>query len=81
MPTTYQTSSNHSFAYIDTNDDLQAYCDSIKESKRLFVDTEFIREKTYAPILCLIQVATEDTLACIDPLAISNLDPFFGLNL
>lgn len=79
MPTTYQTSSNHSFAYIDNNDDLQAYCNSIKESQRLFVDTEFIREKTYAPVLCLIQVATEDTLACIDPLAISNLDPFLDL--
>jgi len=79
MPTTYQTSSKHSFAYIDNNEDLQTYCDSIKDSHTLFIDTEFIREKTYAPILCLIQVATEDTLACIDPLAISNLEPFLDL--
>lgn len=79
MPTTYQTSSNHSFEYIDTNEDLQAYCDLIKSSRTLFVDTEFIREKTYAPILCLIQVATEDSLACIDPLNITNLEPFLDL--
>jgi len=79
MPTTYQTSSKHSFAYINSNEDLQTYCDSIKDSHTLFIDTEFIREKTYAPILCLIQVATEDTLACIDPLTISNLEPFLDL--
>lgn len=79
MPTTYQTTTDHEYIYIDNNDDLQAYCNSIKNSACLFVDTEFIREKTYAPILCLIQVATEGSLACIDPLAISNLDPFVDL--
>lgn len=79
MPTTYQTSTNHSFAYIDTNEELQTYCDSIKDSDTLFIDTEFIREKTYAPILCLIQVATADTLACIDPINITNLEPFLDL--
>lgn len=79
MPTTYQTASNHSFSYIDNNDDLQTYCDSIKESTTLFIDTEFIREKTYAPVLCLIQIASEETLACIDPLAITNLEPFLEL--
>ncbi|VAW93735.1 Ribonuclease D [hydrothermal vent metagenome] len=79
MPTTYQTASNHSFSYIDNNDDLQTYCDSIKESSTLFIDTEFIREKTYAPILCLIQIASEETLACIDPLAITNIEPFLEL--
>jgi len=79
MPTTYQTTTNHSFDYIDNDTDLQSYCDSIKHTTILFVDTEFIREKTYAPVLCLIQVATEDTLVCIDPLAISNLEPFLDL--
>ncbi len=79
MPTTHQTTSNHQFSYIDNNNDLQTYCDSIKESTTLFIDTEFIREKTYAPILCLIQIASEDTLACIDPLTITNLEPFLEL--
>jgi len=79
MPTTYQTTTNHSFDYIDNDTDLQSYCDAIKDTTKLFVDTEFIREKTYAPVLCLIQVATEDTLVCIDPLTISNLEPFLDL--
>jgi len=79
MPTTYQTTSKHDFIYLDTDADLQSYCKSIKSVTTLFIDTEFIREKTYAPVLCLIQVATEDTLACIDPLSISNLDPFLDL--
>jgi len=79
MPTTYQTTTNHSFDYIDNDTDLQNYCDAIKDTTKLFVDTEFIREKTYAPVLCLIQVATEDTLVCIDPLTISNLEPFLDL--
>ena len=79
MPTSYQTTTNHTYLYIDTADDLQAYCNSIQDSHTLFIDTEFIREKTYAPVLCLIQVASEDTLACIDPLAIKNIEPFIEL--
>lgn len=79
MPTTYQTTSNHKYIYINTNSDLQSYCDSVQHTTKLFVDTEFIREKTYLPVLCLIQVATDETLTCIDPLAISDLDPFLDL--
>ncbi len=79
MPTTYQTTSNHDYHYIDNNSDLQSYCDSIKNSTCLFVDTEFIREKTYSPVLCLIQIASEDSLACIDPLTITDLNPLLDL--
>ena len=79
MPTSYQTTTKHCFSYIDNNADLLSYCETIKDSDTLFVDTEFIREKTYAPVLCLIQVATKDTLVCIDPLSISNLEPFLDL--
>ena len=44
------------------------------------VDTEFLRESTYWPILCLIQVASEDEAALIDPLAEGlDLAPFFEL--
>lgn len=39
------------------------------------VDTEFLREKTYFPELCLIQVATPELIACIDPLQLPDLEP------
>tara|TARA_Y100001960_G_scaffold305170_1_gene359060 strand:- start:5931 stop:7103 length:1173 start_codon:yes stop_codon:yes gene_type:complete len=52
---------------------LRTYLESIKDEKILFIDTEFHREKTYYATLCLIQIATEDTLVAIDPL-VNNLD-------
>ena len=52
---------------------LRNYLESIKDEKVLFIDTEFHREKTYYATLCLIQIATEDTLVAIDPL-VHNLD-------
>ena len=59
---------------------LQAFCDSIKNSKFITVDTEFIREKTYYPQLCLIQVKGDNGEAAIDALA-DGLDmaPFCDL--
>lgn len=42
------------------------------------VDTEFVREKTYYPQLCLIQVATAEQVACIDCLAKLDLTPVYA---
>ena len=41
------------------------------------VDTEFVREKTYFPQLCLIQIAAGDQVACIDCLANLDLEPLY----
>jgi ribonuclease D len=41
------------------------------------LDTEFMRESTYYPKLCLIQAATADYCAVIDPLALSDLEPLW----
>ncbi len=42
------------------------------------VDTEFVREKTYYPQLCLIQIGTGEQVACVDCLAGLNLEPLFA---
>jgi len=52
---------------------LHTFCKEIAEKKWLALDTEFIREKTYYPKLCLIQVASDEHIACIDTLAIDDL--------
>ena len=42
------------------------------------LDTEFVRERTYYPRLCLVQVSVADSLALIDPLAIADARVFVG---
>ena len=55
---------------IETNGALKSFCAELKKQPFIAVDTEFIRQKTYHAILCLVQIATPDgTAACIDPLA------------
>lgn len=61
--------------YICEFDQLSAFCERAASSRILAIDTEFLREKTYYPKLCLIQVATHDESAVIDPLAIDDLSP------
>jgi ribonuclease D len=65
--------------YIDNDDALHNLCEALSHSQWLAVDTEFHREKTYYPELCLIQVANESIIACIDPYAIQDLTPIFDL--
>ena len=54
---------------ITTTAELEAFCAKIKGQPFVAVDTEFMRETTYWPKLCLIQAATPDAEAVIDPLA------------
>jgi ribonuclease D len=54
---------------ITTTAELAAFCNELKGQPFVAVDTEFMRETTYWPKLCLIQVASPETEACIDPLA------------
>ena len=64
----------------DTNS-LAAFCEKQKNAAFVTVDTEFVREKTYYPILCLVQVAGPDDAVVIDAMAsdidLSPLDELF----
>jgi ribonuclease D len=54
---------------ITTTDELAAFCKLLEEAEFVTVDTEFMRERTYWPRLCLAQVAGPDDAAAIDALA------------
>lgn len=64
---------------VETTAQLQELVDTLAGSAWVAMDTEFMREKTYFPQLCLIQVATPDHIACIDPLALPDLGPLCTL--
>lgn len=65
---------------ITTTESLYRLCDSLASETFITVDTEFMRESTYWPDLCLIQVAGETVNGLIDPLAPGiDLKPFFAL--
>ena len=54
---------------ITTTEDLSALCARLSAHDFVTVDTEFMRESTYWPKLCLIQIASREEEAIIDPLA------------
>jgi len=59
---------------------LAAFCQRLKSAAFVTVDTEFMREKTYWPILCLVQLGGPDEARAIDPLAPGiDLSPLFEL--
>jgi len=65
---------------ITTTAELAAFCDKIKGQPFVAVDTEFMRETTYWPKLCLIQAAAPNAEAVIDPLAEGiDLEPFLAI--
>lgn len=60
--------------------DLAAACKAFATHDYVTVDTEFLRETTYWPKLCLIQIAGPDDAVIVDPLAKDiDLEPFFDL--
>ncbi|MDD5271236.1 MAG: ribonuclease D [Methylovulum sp.] len=63
--------------YINTPEKLTALCALIRDCAWLALDTEFLREKTYYPKFCLLQIATPDWVACVDPIALPDLDALF----
>lgn len=65
---------------ISTTQALSDACQRLAAHPFVTVDTEFLRETTYYPKLCLIQLASPDEAVLVDPLAPElDLAPFFGL--
>ncbi|MGY4478814.1 ribonuclease D [Bradyrhizobium sp. USDA 3364] len=65
---------------ISTTSDLAAACDRLAQHKVITVDTEFLRETTYYPLLCVVQMASADEAVVVDALAPGiDLKPFFDL--
>ncbi|ULJ73903.1 MULTISPECIES: ribonuclease D [Rhizobium] len=65
---------------IETTAELAAACKELAKSDFITIDTEFLRETTFWPELCLIQMASLTTEVIIDPLAKGiDLAPFFEL--
>ncbi|WP_130812225.1 ribonuclease D [Olsenella sp. Marseille-P4559] len=61
--------------YISTSDELRSFCERIGKEHVIAVDTEFLRERTYYPKLCLVQVGTISEIGAIDPILIGDLSP------
>ncbi len=65
---------------ITSTQDLISFCERASSSSYITVDTEFVRETTYWPQLCLIQVGLAHEAVAIDPLAPGiDLTSFFAL--
>lgn len=66
-------------AVIEDNEQLAALVARLRDGEWVALDTEFMRERTYYPQLCLIQIAGPNELACVDPLALDDLEPLTAL--
>jgi ribonuclease D len=64
---------------ITKSEDLASLVDRLSKQPFVAVDTEFMRENTYWPDLCLIQIASEEEAAAIDPKADIDLAPLLAL--
>ena len=65
---------------ITDTETLRELCDRLSNSEFVCVDTEFMRENTYWPELCLVQIGNEDEAAAVDPLAEGiDLSPLLDL--
>jgi ribonuclease D len=60
----------NTFDWIDTQRDFEQLVDELCETRAYALDTEFHRERSYLPVLAVIQIATPERTALVDPLAV-----------
>ena len=73
------TSEVQHYVLIEQAADLQDFYEKNRSVKWMSFDTEFVGEKRFYTLLCLIQVATENGFYFIDTLKLKNLEPFYKL--
>jgi ribonuclease D len=61
--------------WIDKDDELPALVQRLHPQPWIGVDTEFLRERTFFPKLCLLQLSAADQIWCVDTLAVESLEP------
>jgi ribonuclease D len=65
---------------VTSTSDLAQICQRLVTAEFITVDTEFMREQTFWPELCLVQIASDTVEAVVDPLAAGiELAPFYEL--
>lgn len=72
-------SENTDVQYVESAADLDILCAQLAGADWMTLDTEFLREKTYYPKLCLLQVAVPGVVACVDPLSIEDISPLLDV--
>ena len=50
---------NNNFILIENDKDLKSFADAHQQVKQIGIDTEFVGEKRYKPLICLIQTASD----------------------
>ena len=74
-----EVSIDEAYIFIKEGSQLQDICRQLKEQDWIAFDTEFIGEKRYYTLLCLIQINSPIGCFLIDPLVVKNLQPFLDL--
>jgi ribonuclease D len=64
---------------LTTPEEVEQLVADVRAAGRCALDTEFVWERTYAPVLCLVQVATPDRVAVVDPIRGAPLEPIAQL--
>ena len=72
MQTSNRLNANADIRYVDSFESLQQTCAELATCDWIAVDTEFLREKTYYPKLCLVQIATPEVVRGTSRRAVSR---------
>ncbi len=70
---------NDMTSYVESSASLEQLCAHLRDEGSFAVDTEFVRERTFFIRLGIIQVATSETEAILDPQSIETMESFFDV--